>query len=158
MNNKQIIKPRYELTSYDGHEVEVRSISWEQYQKIDPQSYDHYMSQSQGLWCYRDRQGHWIEHRIEWPGLGNTCIKIIQSVQLNPGSFLTPRDIAELTNVHSLAENNNLSARWLAIRQAHGETFAQPRFWLSRRAGGMAVAWHPKFTWAWLERIPATNS
>lgn len=158
MNNKHIIKPRYELASYDGHEVEIRSISWQECQEINPESHDHFMSQSQGIWGYRNKQGQWIEHRIKWPGLGNTCIKIIQSVQLNPGAFLSPRNIAELCGIASLAENNNLSSRWLAIRKAHGESFKKtPRFFLSRRPGGMGVSWNPVRTWLSIERIPTVN-
>ena len=158
MNNAHIIKPRYELTTYDGQEVEVRSISWEEYLQFDPKNYDFFMSQSQAIWGYRDSDGDWIEHRIDWPGLGNTCIKIIQAVQLNAGSFQTPADIAYLTGIDKLAENNNLSARFLAIRKSHQESYENARFWLSRRAGGMAVAWNPLHTWVWLERIPASNS
>ena len=158
MERKPIITPRYEFTYYDGHEIQDRSISAAEAKEVDRQRYDFFMSQSQAIWGYRDADGNWIKHHIDWPGLGNTCIKIIQAVQLNAGSFQTPADIAYLTGIDKLTENNNLSARLLALRKAHDESFSKPRFWLSRRAGGLAVAWNPEYTWAWLEKIPAACS
>ena len=158
MEHKPIIVPRYEFTCYDGKEIDTRSLSGPEAQEVNRQSYCFFMSQSQALWGYRDADGRWIEHHIEWPGLGNTCIKIIQAAQISVPSFLAPAEVAYLTGIARLTENNNLSARWLAIRRAHKESFSQPRFWLSRRAGGMAVAWNPQLKWAWLERIPAANS
>ena len=155
MAHKTIIVPRYEFTCYDGQKIDTQSLSESEAKEVNHQSYDFFMSQSQAIWGYRDENGQWIEHHIEWPGLGNTCIKIIQAVQLNAPSFMAPAEIAYLTGIGKLAENNNLSARYLTLRKAHGESFSRPRFWLSRRAGGMAVAWNAKHTWAWLERIAA---
>lgn len=158
MEHKPIIIPRYEMTYYDSQGMETKYLSGAEIKDIDPQGFDFFMSQSQAIWGYRNIEGQWIEHHIHWPGLGNSCIKIMHAAQLNPWVFLPPREIADLTGINSLAENNNLSARWLAIRKAHGESFLRPHFWLSRRAGGMAVAWNPNCTWLWLERIPVRHA
>ena len=155
MNSGRIIKPRYEMTSYDGQEVVTRTLSNEQMAQIDPQSFDYYLSLNRGIWAFRDIDGKWIEHNNAiWPGLGYVSIRLIQAMQLNVmEGFQRPDEIAELTGCTTLRNGNALSARLKAIRDSHQESYEQAHFFLSRRAGGFAIAWNPQYTWLSLERI-----
>jgi hypothetical protein len=148
------LNARYEVMIYDGHETTVQAMERDQAMAINRQSVDHFMSISFGTWAFRTADGQWVEHTgADWPGLGDTCIKIIQALQLNPGEFLTPDDIVELTGFHTLRNSNALSARLKAIREVHKETFRKPHFFLSRRSGGFGVSWNPQSSWASVERI-----
>jgi len=154
MNTGKFNKSRYEKRHFDGKTTNTKTITYEQVMEINPQSVNHFQSSAFGIHAYRTAEGVWIEHRDgNCPGLGDVCLRIIQTLQLNPGEFLTPREIAELTGRDSLRENNVLSARLLAIRKAHKESNTKPHFFLSRRAGGFAVAWNPQYSWMWIERI-----
>ena len=145
---------RYEKIHYDGKAITTKTITYEQAKAIIPQSADYFQSSAFGILAFRTLDDEWIEHRQGIsPGLGDVCLRIIQALQLNPGEFLTPPEIAELTGRDSLRENNVLSARLMAIRKAHKECHSKPHFFLSRRPGGFAVAWNPRCSWIWLERI-----
>lgn len=141
----------YDLTSYDGHEVVARTIDREGLEALDPQQFDHFIATHIGVFAFRNELGRWIEYSQTWPRLGPVGIKVIRALQLNPGDFLTPRDIAELTSYDSLRQNENLAARICAIRKSHQDT--SERFFETRRAGGYAVRWQAERTWVWVERI-----
>jgi hypothetical protein len=150
----KLTNSRYEVTHYDGKTFNARTVTNEELTEIDQQSVDYFQSSAFGIRAFRTADGQWVEHRDgDCPGLGDVCIRIIQALQLNPGEFLTPEVIAELTGRPSLRENNVLSARLMAIRRAHQESNKKPHFFLSRRAGGFAVAWNPQCTWMWVDRI-----
>jgi len=154
MNPNQGIEPRYQVTIYDGNPIVTKTTTRGQAMAINRQSVDHFLSTSFGVWAFRTAQDEWIEHPdADWPGFGGVCIKIVQALQLNPGEFLSPSEIAELTGFHTLRNPNALAARLMAIREAHRESFPQPRFFLSRRAGGYGIAWNPQCSWIWIERI-----
>ena len=154
MKSGQLKQSRYEVMHYDGKTIDTRTVTNEQVMEINPRSVDHFRSSTFGIHAHGTTEGVWIEHRDgNCPGLGDVCLRIIQALQLNPGEFLTPTEIAELTGRDSLRENNVLSARLLAIRRVHKESSIKPHFFLSRRAGGFAVAWNPQYSWMWIERI-----
>ena len=154
MNRKDYSKACYEVTAYDGQEVATRTVTRQQLAQIQEQNYDYFFSKTLGRWAYRNPDGQWIVHEhAVWPGIGETCIRVIQAVQLNPGEFQNPDDIAELTGFDTLRSHNALSARLKAIREAHGESHRHPNFFLSRRGGGYGIAWNPLKTWCWVERI-----
>ncbi len=159
MKNKNA-KPRYDILAYDGQTVTNKTMTRQQVMAINPQSVDYFFSTTFGIWGFRTDEDEWVEHSAaDWPGIGNTCIRIIQAVQLNPGEFLTPQDITELTGYFTLRDNNALSARLMKIREAHKESYKKPHFFLSRKAGGYAIAWNPQCTWMWIERIkPAVGT
>jgi hypothetical protein len=157
MNTNKNIKPRYDFLAYDGQSITNKTMTREQVMAINPQSVDYFLSTAFGIWGFRTDQDEWVEHNAgDWPGLGDVCIRIIQAIQLNPGEFLTPKEIADLTGCFTLRENNVLSARLMAIRQIHKETAQKPHFFQSRRPGGYAIAWNPEKTWMWIERIAPT--
>jgi len=152
--NIKMIKPRYEVLGYDGHTITEKTMTREQVLEINHQSVDYFFSSDFGIWGFRTEQGEWVEHNAgNWPGIGDVCIRIIQATQLNPAEFLRPQDIAELTGYFTLRDNNTLSARLMKIREAHKESYKKPHFFLSRKAGGYAIAWNPQCTWMWIERI-----
>lgn len=71
---------------------------------------------------------------------------------------MTPREFGELTENDALGEDFNLlSARISAIRQALGESGAEPRLILSRRVGGYALCWPAQYSWIWIERPSKCN-
>jgi len=160
MNQNKATKQRYEVTIYDGQDVTTRPMTREQVMEINPQSFGYFFSTVFGIWAFRTANDEWIEHEAaDWPGIGDTCIRIIQAVQFNPGEFLTPTEIAELTGYATLRNKNALSARLKAIREAHKESYKAPNFFSSRRDGGFAIAWNAEKTWAWIERVrPASRA
>ena len=154
MKTNKNIKPRYEVLAYDGHTITEKTMTREQIMEINHQSVDYFFSTDFGIWGFRTAQDKWVEHTAgNLPGIGDTCIKIIQAILLNPGEFLTPVEISELTGCFTLRDNNTLSARLMKIREAHKESYQKPHFFLSRKAGGYAVAFNPQCTWMWIERI-----
>jgi hypothetical protein len=142
--------PQYQLTHYDGMTIVTRVISRPEALAIDRQSADYFMSKTFGILSFREGKT-FITHQAPWLGIGEVCISIIKACQFNPGEFLTPADLYEITNIWSLREPNNVSARLLSIRKAHRERLWRPDFFLSRRP--MAVAWNKSCTWMWLERV-----
>jgi len=150
--NKQT-EPKYEVTRYDGHEVEATTMAAEERDAIDPKEFDHLISTCSGTLGFRDQRGSWIEHHGKWPRMGPVCIAILRALQLNPGDFLDPRDIGLLTGNESLYDNNVLAARVCAIIKAHND--ATGRFIETRTSGGYAVRWPGARTWVWIDRIPA---
>ena len=154
MNMHEIVQPRYEVTFYDGQAIATRTMTREQVLAINPQSVDHCLSPDLGIWAFKTAEGEWIEHRGGiWPGLGDTGIKVISATQLNPGEFLTPADIAELTGYATLRKGYALSARLMALREAHRESGRNPHFFQSRRAGGYAIGWNPECRWMRIDRM-----
>lgn len=148
---------RYEVTTYDGQQITDQTMTRQQVMEINHQSVDYFLSTDFGIWGFRTDEDEWVEHTAgNWPGIGDRCIRIIQALQLNPGEFLTPREIAELTGRFTLRDSNALSARLLKIREAHKESYRKQHFFLSRKAGGYGIAWNPKCTWMWIERIKST--
>ncbi len=148
------IKPRYEALIYDGQTTTSRTLTREQVMAIDRQSVDYFLSSAFGIWAFRTTDGEWIEHcGGDWPRFGEVCIRVVQAIQLNPGEFLTPVEVADLTGRPKLRDNNALSARLMAIRRAHKESYEKPHFFLTRKAGGFAIAWNHQCSWMWVERI-----
>ena len=157
MNPNKNIKSRYDVLAYDGQTINAKTMTREQVMAINPQSVDYFLSIAFGIWGFRTDDDEWVEHSAaDWTGLGDTCIRIIQAIQLNPGEFLTPQEIADLTGCFTLRNPNALSARLMAIREAHRESFKKSHFPQSRRARGYAIAWNPKYSWMWIERIAST--
>lgn len=145
---------RYQVTAYDTKTIETVTMTREQVMEIDRQASDYLLSTDFGILAFRTSQGEWVEYSNgNCPGIGTICLRIIQATQLNPGEFLTPNNIFELTGYATLRSNNALSARLKAIREAHKESFGNSNFFLSRRAGGYAIAWDPTKSWMWIERI-----
>ena len=156
MQKPKCITPKYEVTTYLGGNITTKTMTREELMAINPKSVDHFMSFAFGIWGYRTVDGKWVENKIRWPGFGETCIKIVMAVQFSL-EYLTTSDVAEMTGIPGLRNGNNLSARWLAIRRAHKETFDEPHFFLSRRTGGHSIAWNPKYSWMWIERIKSNK-
>jgi hypothetical protein len=155
MNPNKNLKSRYEILTYDGQSFSSTTMTRDQVMEINYQSFDYVLSSVLGIWAFRTADDEWIEHRGgDWPEFGDVCIRIVQAVQLNPGDFLKPVEVAELTGRDKLRENNNLSARLMAIRKAHRENHKQSHFFLSRKTGGFGIAWNKERTWMWIEKIP----
>lgn len=159
MNTHPLNNPRYEVTHYDTQEVTTQTMTRRQIAELNPQGVDYFLSVALGIWAFRTADGHWVECRDGiWPGFGNTCITLVRAMQLNAPEFITPREIAALTGYSTLRDNNALSARLKAIREAHKESFRRPHFFRSRRSGGFGLAWNPEKTFCWVERIPSHPS
>jgi hypothetical protein len=145
---------RYEFTHYDGSDTSIRYLTRPQVLELNPQIVDHFLSLVLGVWAFRTADGRWVEHRGgQWPGLGSTGLRVLQAAQISL-ELLTPAEMAEITGCPLLRDNNTLSARWKALREAHEESAQRPNFFLSRRAGGFALGWNPQRSWAWLEKVP----
>lgn len=143
----------FEKVHYDGKTLSVKTITKDEVDSLDKESVDHFLAVDLGIWAFRNRYGQWIERNLSEHPIGNTCLEILEAVQCEPGVYFSPKAIAELTNIHSLATPNNLSARWRALRLRHNEIYAFPNFFLSKRAGGMGIAWNPRKTFTQIFRI-----
>jgi len=153
MNTNKNIKSRYELWSYDGKNSSVETITKSNVLSIDRQSVDHLLALDFGIWSFRTADGNWIEYDISENSLGPISLEILDVVRCEPGEYFSPADVAELTKKETLRNNNNLSARWMAIRSAHLENYSQPNFFLSKRAGGMGIAWNPSKSFMQITKI-----
>jgi len=149
----RIIKPRYDVWHYDGNQQSSETISRDDVLAIDRQSVDHFLSIDFGIWAFRTTDGRWIEHQLSQKSLGKKLLKILDVVRCEPGEYFSPQDVAELTQIEKLREPNNLSARWRAMRLAHQETYERPNFFLSKRTGGMGIAWNPDKSFMQITRI-----
>ena len=153
MNKKGFIKPRYEILGYDGKELSVETGTHEDILAIDRQSVDHFLSLDFGIWGFRTADGQWIEYDMSQKNFGTTLLKILDVVCCNPGGFFSPADVAALTQIYNLGNPNNLSSRWRSLRLLHKETFRKPHFFLSKRSGGMGVAWNAKRSFIQISRV-----
>ena len=153
----KIIKSRYELWSYDSKNQSVDTIGRDDVLAIDRQSVDHFLSLDFGVWGFRTADGRWIEYDLSQRSLGTTLLKILDVVRCEPGEYFSPKDVAELTQIHSLSDPNKLSARWRAMRLAHEESFQEPHFFLSKRTGGMGIVWNPDRSFMQVTRIRSNH-
>ena len=145
-------QPRYEITRYYDQGIFTDSLSQSELAKIDIKQVDHFLSNSLGLWAFHTADGNWIEHRGEWPGLGPVNLLILQALQINPGIFLQPRDIAALTGHDGLSHNGTLSAGILRLRRAHIEQ-GQPWFIETTKNHFYGLRWSPARSWMSIELI-----
>lgn len=153
----KIIQPRYELWSYDGVIQSVDTISRADVLAIDRQSVDHFLSLDFGIWGFRTADGRWIEYDLSQRSLGTTLLKLLDVVRCEPGEYSSPDEVAELTQIDTLRNPNNLSARWRAMRLTHEESFNKPHFFLSKRTGGMGIAWNAERSFMQVTRIRTNN-
>jgi hypothetical protein len=143
----------YEKIHYDCSNVSVKTITKDDLLSLNHESVDHFLSIDLGIWAFRNSKGEWVKKKLSGKSLGTTCLKILECLQCEPGVFYTPDEIADLTNIYSLKDPNNLSARLRAIRLSHEETFKEPNFFLSKRAGGFGTAWNPEKSFIQIVRI-----
>lgn len=145
---------RFRVTDYaPGRSIQMRTVSAEELETLNIQDYDHLLAPVWGIYGFRDSAGEWDERPLDGSGLGEIGLAILKTLQLHPGIFLTPRDIANRTDNWNLLHPNPLAARIRANRAAHGEDGKNPRLVLTRRNGGYALKWPAEFSWIWIERI-----
>ena len=154
---KTIVTPRYDLWYYDGSKQSSETISRDDVFAIDRQSVDHFLSLDFGIWGFRTADGRWIEYDLSQRSLGTTLLKLLDVVRCEPGEYSSPDEVAELTQIDTLRNPNNLSARWRAMRLAHQESFKKPHFFLSKRTGGMGIAWNAERSFMQVTRIRTNN-
>jgi len=138
------------MTTNDG----TTSITAAERKQIDPEKPDLFISNPDGVLAFRLESGERIEHRGRWPGMGSVMLAVLQALIVNSGDFLTPAEIAVITGISSLRENNNLSARVAKLRRFFRDT--NQRFIETRDSGSYAIRLPQCRTFLWLERIPAT--
>ena len=155
MRPKRNTQTKYDVTEYDGHEVTTRVVTADELAQLAPQSFDHYMSTCSATLGFRTCDGRWRKCIKTWPRMGPTSTAILRALQLNPGDFLTPRDVAVITGHDPLRNGQALQARICAIRKTHED----PGDWFieTRTCDGYAVRWLPKRTWLWVDRLPAAS-
>lgn len=146
---------RYQVTFYDGpsNDMETRVLTAEELAGLRVEEYDHVLNLVTGEYAYRKPGDERVNRPLDRSGLGKDGLRILQALQLHPGVFLTPREIAELTNNWNHLDPNVLAARVRMIRRAHGENGKDPHFTVSRRCTGYALKWPAELTWIWIERI-----
>lgn len=145
------LNPRWEITQYDGKQITMRTVAEAEMLAIQPQQFDHYRSNSLGIYAYRNKAGIWVVHENIWPMMGPVNCDLLEAVQLHPGAYLTPAALAQVTNISSLRDNGNAAVYAHKVRLAHGNE--GERFIETRRSGGLAYRWPRERTWIWIERI-----
>jgi len=150
-------EPRYEVTHYDGTEISTRIVTRAEMLAIDPGSVDHYQARCLGLLSFRTATGDRREYRGRWPKLGPAGLRVLHALQLNPGDFLCPSEIAALTGWRSLERNGALTALIMRLRKAHDEQGQAAWFIETSTAGGYFVRWPKHRTWMWVERVTPTT-
>jgi len=143
---------KFEVTTYDGKEVEVKTMTREEVEAINPKDYDYYMAKCFGILAFRTGSGEWIEHRNgNWPRLGGKTLDLLRAIQINPGLFQTCSDLAELTGNEAYFDANPVSARILALRRTHRESKDKPHFFATSDSGQLRVCWPKERTWIWID-------
>jgi hypothetical protein len=142
---------RYESNSYDGRDFKTDTVSAESVASVSGPEFDHFMSSCNGVLGFRTSNGKCVEYREKWPRMGRITLDVLKILQLNPGDFLTPEDIAALTGHLSLRANETLAARVCAIRKTHQDE--SERFIETRKGGGYGLRWPKDRTWLWIDRI-----
>jgi hypothetical protein len=153
MENNLKSAGRYQVTVYDGSAMTVKTVSGKEKNAFKPEACDLYYSPPDGVLAFRDADGNWVEYRGQWPRFGPKCIGILQAILLNPGDFLTPAAIAELTAFESLRENTVLAARVFAMRKSLRDPGT--RFVETRTSNGYAIRWPRGRSFLWIELIPS---
>jgi hypothetical protein len=148
--------PRYELAHYDGREINVRSVTRAEVDALRTSSVDHFHSRCLGLFSFQPASGKRIEYREKWPLIGDVGLAILHSIQLNPGAYVSAKDLAEMIRRSSLTRPGVLAARVFKLRQAHREK-GTPRFIVTNTACGYHLMWPAERTWMSVERIPNSN-
>lgn len=143
----------YEKIHYDTEDIDISTISREDMLAIDRTSVDHFLAVDLGICEYRAADGRWVKKKLSRKSMGSTSLMIMEAARCEPGVYFGPKEIARLTKLNSMRVPNNLSARWRCLRVFHNEDFRNPNFFLSKRAGGMGVAWNPEKSFIQIVRI-----
>jgi hypothetical protein len=151
------IKARYEIIMYDGQQFSKNVITKEDFLSMKRDAVDHVLAIDLGLWCFRAADGQWIEKDLSEVSIGEVSLKLLECMQCEPGEYFTPIDIAEITQINSLRNPNNLSARLRALRISHLESAKHQNFFQSKRTGGMGVCWNPERSFLILTKISNTQ-
>jgi len=142
---------RYDVSQYDGNEVLAKTLTVEEKRKLKPKQFDCFMSLSDGVLGFRAKDRKWREYHGRWPRIGPVSLKILQAVMLNPGDFLSPVQILDLTGYESLLDGGVLAARIHGLRKTFLDTTEY--FIQTRKSAGYALRWSKSRTWLWVERI-----
>jgi hypothetical protein len=154
MNRKKPLK--FEVAVYDGNEVEVKTMTREEAEAINPKDYDHYVAKPFGIFAFWTAAGKWIEQRDgKWAGIGKAGLDFIEAIQLNAGIFLRCLDLVELTGNKSYNDSNCVSACVLRLRRIHHESKAESHFFVTSESGEIGVCWPKNLTFV---RIDAVRS
>ena len=142
--------PKGEVTSVEITAEEKRVIL--ENRAIDSVPLDFLLSYPDSVFAFRDESGSWIDHCPRWPRMGRVTLDLLLALQLNPGLFLTPSALRELTGHESLFGAWNLAGRVRALRMTLHDR--RGRFIVTRRNGGYAVQWESKRGFCWIEPLP----
>lgn len=153
----KLIKPRYELLLYDGQQFSKDVITKEDFLAMKLDDIDHVLALDLGIWSFRTADGEWIEKGLSKASIGQVSLRLLECLQCEPGNFFSRKEVAELTQMQSFLNLNNLSARLRALRQSHQESYRRPNFFLSKRTGGMGVCWNPAKSFMVLTKIPMAD-
>lgn len=143
---------KFEVAIYDGEEIEVKTMTREEAEAINPRDYDYYIARCFGVLAFRTASGEWIEYRNgNRPGIGPEGLKIVQALQVEPGIFQTCSDLAELTGNDNYYGSNCVSARLLALRKAHHESKEKSHFFVTSDSGQLQICWPKERTYVWID-------
>jgi hypothetical protein len=152
MNDNNDHGIRIDVATYTpADEQMIETMTLAEVRALDIQAYDHAYAPIFGVYGYKNSEGVWVQRALDDCGLGQTAWDIVHALQLNPGLFLTTKQIDALTRPHVASDyqkhNGRLAGRLKSIRAAHGENGKAPRLFLSRRSNGYAIQWPAQFSW-----------
>lgn len=147
---------RFQVTVYGASDIDTQIMDREQVMAVDLKSYDCCRAKGLGIYGFRDPgSGEWISFgQGKSQGvIGPTAGKILEAIQWNPGVYLNPTELFDLTGEESLMDGANFASRVHSLRKAFGETKETEHFILTLDG---RVAWPRELTWVSVETfIPA---
>ena len=150
---------RFEVSMYDRSDSSIQSMDRAQVMAMELKSYDCCRAKGLGVGGFRDPDsGDWVSfgEGASKGVIGPKAGKILEAIQLNPGVYLDPKTLFDLTGEESLLDGANLASRIHLLRKAFGETKETEHFILTSDGG---VAWPQELTWVFVEIfIPAETN
>lgn len=142
---------KYDITFYDGLETSSRIISNEELEKIATDQYDCVIDHVNGVFSFRLASGERMWYEGDWPGLGPVTLILLQTLQMDPGKFLSPRRIADLTDYPSLSDHGALAQRVRVLRRIFG---SRCNDFIESRRLPYRLRWRKECTWLWIDHTP----
>lgn len=136
-----------EVSTYDRREIATHPpmTMEEVLERFDFDAYDARLAKPVGRWDYRcPATGESVKYGENGYGIGRKALEFLTALQLNPGVYLDPVIIYQLTGREGLLDPGNFAAYVRRARLAHGEGKENGRFILTANGG---VAWSADASW-----------
>ena len=143
-------EPRYEITYFDGNDIQIDSVDTEQLQKMPLQDYDLCIHEPKSELSFNNANGKRVTYKNEWPGIGDVTYAVLKALLDRTNESVGKNVLARLTQNNYLDIDGVLAARIYALRKSlQNKDFIQTK----RSRGKYLLAWNPRYTWVRIRRI-----